>query len=181
MKRILVGIGEFRVGRSPDILVTMNLGSCVGIALYDANAKVGGLAHIKLPKSPESKMQETRCKRQDEISSAFSLQSSAGIYADTAIQTMLSILSKMGIRQSFLTARIAGGGFMYKTEGLNAAQTQSMDIGLRNVESVKDVLFKNKIKITGEDVLGKKPRTMEFYLETGEVILKTRGMEDRRI
>jgi chemotaxis protein CheD len=165
MKRILVGIGEFKVGKSPDILVTMNLGSCVGIALYDGGIKAGGLAHIKLPKSPTSKLEAN----------------DAGIYADTAIQTMLAILAKMGIRQTFLTARIAGGGFMYKTEGLNAAQMESMDIGLRNVESVRDVLLKNRIKITGEEVLGKNPRTMEFYLETGEVVLKTRGMEDRRI
>ena len=46
-----VGIGEYRVARPPAVLVSLGLGSCVGVALYDPERKVGGLAHIMLPSS----------------------------------------------------------------------------------------------------------------------------------
>ena len=39
---VRVKMAEYHVGRSPDILVTIGLGSCVGIALYDDINKIGG-------------------------------------------------------------------------------------------------------------------------------------------
>ena len=48
---VTVGIADFNVVKTPDVLVTYALGSCVGICLYDANARIAGLAHIMLPDS----------------------------------------------------------------------------------------------------------------------------------
>ncbi len=53
-KPITIGIADFNVGRDNDTLVTYALGSCVGICLYDAEKKIGGLAHIMLPSSKEA-------------------------------------------------------------------------------------------------------------------------------
>ena len=48
---IKVGIGDYKVANAPQSLITVALGSCVGIALYDPISKVGGLSHIMLPDS----------------------------------------------------------------------------------------------------------------------------------
>ena len=48
---IKVGISDLNVARSPDIVMTYALGSCVGICLYDRGKKIAGLSHIMLPDS----------------------------------------------------------------------------------------------------------------------------------
>jgi len=41
---IVVGMADLKVAKSPDILTTLGLGSCVGITLYDKVKKNGGMA-----------------------------------------------------------------------------------------------------------------------------------------
>ncbi len=45
-----IRMGEIRVDGDGNTLHTL-LGSCVGLALYDRQQKIGGLAHIVLPDS----------------------------------------------------------------------------------------------------------------------------------
>ena len=49
---IKVGMADYKVGRGPDKLLTLGLGSCIGVTLYDKRKKQGGMAHIMLPKNP---------------------------------------------------------------------------------------------------------------------------------
>ena len=49
--RRIVGISDLAVGRGPDLLITYALGSCLGIAIHDPVARVGGLLHVMLPDS----------------------------------------------------------------------------------------------------------------------------------
>ncbi len=53
IKEVRVGIADLNVATSPDKLITVGLGSCVGIALYDQQLRIGGLAHIMLPDSTQ--------------------------------------------------------------------------------------------------------------------------------
>ena len=53
MSNITIGIGDLKVCRAPDVLVTYALGSCVGICLLDSVVGVGGLSHIMLPEPRE--------------------------------------------------------------------------------------------------------------------------------
>ncbi len=55
---IKVGMADYKVGRHPANLITYGLGSCVGIAMYDSSAKIGGLAHIMLPDSTQARSAE---------------------------------------------------------------------------------------------------------------------------
>ena len=48
---IKVSISDYKISGPPDKLITIGLGSCVGIAIYDKSSKVGGLSHIMLPDS----------------------------------------------------------------------------------------------------------------------------------
>ncbi|KUK19989.1 MAG: putative chemoreceptor glutamine deamidase CheD, partial [Pseudothermotoga lettingae] len=51
MKKVVIGIGEAAVERNPAVIVTLGLGSCVGVCLRDPTAHVGGMAHVMLPES----------------------------------------------------------------------------------------------------------------------------------
>src|SRR5437868_13555291 len=46
---IRVKVADYAVGRDEQTLITIGLGSCVAIALYDPRTRIGGLAHTLLP------------------------------------------------------------------------------------------------------------------------------------
>ena len=158
--KIIVGIGEFKVAKAPAELITFNLGSCVGIALYDVMHKIGGLAHVALPCS----------------ASTGSLHQQDSRFADVALPLMLKKMEEMGARRSFMVAKIAGGADMF---GLPPGAPSQFDIGRKNVERVKEYLQEIGIMIVAEEILGNIPRTMGFDLATGKVMLKTSQMETR--
>ena len=76
---IKVGMADLNIGRAPDVLTTLGLGSCVGIALYDATMRIGGLAHIMLPDSKQIKNNNNVAK-----------------FADTAIEVLINKLIEEG-------------------------------------------------------------------------------------
>ena len=48
-REIVVRVSDMAVATADEVLVTVGLGSCVAIMLYDPDARIGGLAHILLP------------------------------------------------------------------------------------------------------------------------------------
>ena len=154
---INIGIADIAVSVSPNILRTI-LGSCVGICIYDPQKKIGGLSHIMLPTSKRS-------------SSNFKK------YADTAIPLMIEEMLKLGSDQSRMTVKLAGGATMFKY----AENSVIGDIGQNNLTSVREVLADLKIPVLAEDVGGDRGRTIDFYLETGELKIKIIGEESKII
>ena len=153
---INVGIADLAVSASPNILRTI-LGSCVGICMYDPKIKIGGLSHIMLP---SSKRASSNFKK----------------YADTAIPFMIDEMIKLGSDKSRLVVKLSGGANMFKyTESSLVA-----DIGLNNINSVREVLSNFNIPILSEDVGGDRGRTIDFYLESGDLKIKIIG-EDSKI
>lgn len=150
-KTVTVGISDLGIVRSPDILVTYALGSCVGICLYDKTVKVAGLAHIMLPSSQASS--EDTLNRMK--------------YADTAIADMVKRMSIFGARKDRITAKIAGGAQMF------AANSAVYNIGERNTKAVIDVLKELAIPIIARDTGRNYGRTVYFDAETGEVQVKS--------
>lgn len=147
-----VFIGEIRVGKAPEVMVTA-LGSCVGIVLYDKVNGVGGLAHVMLA---DSNGAEVRNK---------------GKYADTAIPEMIRMAIKEGAFPGGVAARIAGGASMYETpHGCS-------NIGKCNIDAVKTLLGKNNIPIIGEDVGGTESRTLKVDLQDGSVTIYSAGKQ----
>ena len=143
-----VGIGEYRVVKAPGVLVSLGLGSCVGVALYDPERKIGGLAHVMLPSSNGA----TRV-------------TNPGKYADMAIKMMIQEMVKQGASKRRLLAKIAGGATMFKNK--------KSSIGDRNVESVRRILREEGIRIVGEDTGKDYGRSIEFDLETGELRVRS--------
>jgi chemotaxis protein CheD len=143
----MIGIGEYRVGSSP--MMTIGLGSCIGLVLYDRERKVGAMVHIMLPES---------AGRTDR----------PGKYADTAIPLLVKELVALGCRKQALVAKMAGGACMFEYFGTN------LNIGERNAEKIRAVLAKENIKLAAEDVGGKSGRSVTFFPSgNGKVMVRT--------
>jgi len=152
---VKVGMADLKIVKEPDVLTTLGLGSCVGIAVYDRVKKIAGLAHIMLPDSKQIKNNANKAK-----------------FADTAIEIMINDMIKLGASQSRLTAKIAGGSQMFS---FGNGGSDLMKIGYRNTISTKEILENFKIPILAEDTGGNHGRTIEFYSETGDLLVKTIG------
>jgi chemotaxis protein CheD len=153
-REVKVGIADLQIAASPDKLITLGLGSCVGIALIDNLNRIAGLAHIMLP-----------------VSTGFSNQNNPMKFADTAIPLLIDKMIKQGARKNILKAKIAGGASMFSFSD----KSQIMDIGNRNIAAVKNALSEAKIAIVSEDLGGSSGRTMIVEAETGKVFLRTVG------
>src|SRR5437868_11748786 len=50
LDRVRIDVGDLHASNNPaQVLLTYALGSCLGVAIHDPQAKAGGLAHIQLP------------------------------------------------------------------------------------------------------------------------------------
>ena len=149
---IKVGMADYKVGRNPDSLISYGLGSCVGIALFDPIAKIGGLAHIMLPDSTQARSADNPAK-----------------FADTALPLMLGEIIKLGAIRSRITAKIAGGAQMFTFTNT----TDIMRVGERNAEAVRLILKKLELRLIAEDTGGNYGRTVELKLDSGIFRVKT--------
>lgn len=161
IETVRVGMAEYKVAKSPSVLVSLGLGSCVGVALYESTKKIGGLAHIMLPDSSLSSKKDFN----------------PGKFADTAIDMMIKDMVKIGVDPRKLIGKIAGGAQMFQIK----SDSNIMQIGRRNVEAVRSKLALLNIKIISEDVEGNFGRTIEFDCETGELTIKTIGHGIKKI
>lgn len=157
---VKVGMADFNICHSPDAITTLGLGSCVGVALYDSVRKIAGLAHIMLPDS-------TLVKNNNNIAK----------FADTGIDACIDMMVKAGASRNGLSAKIAGGAQMFAFGGNN----DMLRIGQRNVEATKKKLKELNIRILAEDTGENYGRTIEFYPETGDLLIKAVGKSVKTI
>ncbi len=150
---VSVPIARWATVAAPSCLRTL-LGSCVGVAVYDLTARVGGLAHVLLPDSRGQTDQP-------------------GKYADTAILALVAeIEAKLkGKPRSRLVAKIAGGANMFAT-------TSAMSIGEQNVLATESILSRMDIKILARHTGGETGRRMTLDPKTGVVEIRIPGGGD---
>ena len=156
MKTTNVGLAEIRVSINPaETLTAMGLGSCVAVVMYDPNARVGGLAHVMLPKG-------------------MAAEGLPGKFADTAIPSLLSQMVEKGASQDEVCLALLGGSTM-----LNTGQSSLLEIGPRNVAAVEAALSAANLVPAARDVGGTKGRTVVFSISDGDLVVKVLGEEDR--
>lgn len=146
---LVVAISDYKYSKSPDVIVTYALGSCVGICLYDQITKVGGMAHIMLPDSKQFKNEKMNRMK----------------FADTAIPDLVKKLQSLGANPARMAAKIAGGAQMFKMQEGNMLG----NIGQRNTASTKAVLAGLRIPIVAEDTGLDYGRTIYFDLSDGSL------------
>jgi chemotaxis protein CheD len=77
---IKVGMADLNVTYLTGILKTTGLGSCVGVTLFDAKAKVAGMAHVMLPSSDIAKEGSLNIAKYAEITDGLSNLTAQRVY-----------------------------------------------------------------------------------------------------
>ena len=157
---IKVGMADLNVCVSPDRITTLGLGSCVGIAVRDPVTKIGGLAHIMLPDS-------TTIRNNSNIPK----------FADTGIEELVRQVTRKGANRSRLVEKRAGGAQMF---GFNS-NSEMVRGGERNVQATKKKLAQMRIPILAEDTGKNFGRTVIFYPETGDFVIRAVGKQEYKI
>ena len=147
---ISIGIAEVKVVCSPEQLRT-TLGSCVGVAVYDRIAGIGGLAHVILPSSE-------------------GCHGDPGKFADTAVDMLIEGALGAGCDRKRLAAKITGGASMF---GLATDD----GLGERNGRAVRERLMKHGIRLVAEDIGGQKGQKMMLDPATGDVRVQIIGAQ----
>ena len=157
---IKVGMADLKLCPRGQGITTLGLGSCVGVAIRDKVTKNGGLAHVMLPDS-----------------TAIRSNSNIAKFADTGVKELVRLMEAQGAKRNRMEAKIAGGAKMFSF----ANNTSLVNVGDRNVEAVKKILSILKIPILAEDCGLTYGRTVEFFPETGEYVIKAVGKPVKKI
>ncbi|QUG41107.1 chemotaxis protein CheD [Psychrobacillus sp. INOP01] len=158
---VKVGIADMNIAKAPDKIRTSGLGSCVGVVLYDERSTTVGMVHVMLPDSSLGRTETINIAK----------------FADTGITAMVEQLKIEGIQSYKLKAKIAGGAQMFQF----SSTRDTMRIGPRNVEAVKEYLKKYSIPILAEDTGGNSGRTIEFDPTTKLLNIRTVNQGVRNI
>ena len=153
-----VRMGEMAASKSPDdLLRIVGLGSCVALVLLARERRAVAMAHIVLP---ESQMAGGR-------------EAPPAKFADTAVPAMLEALRSLRVKPGDLDAVVVGGAMMFGTR----PGSKLAGVGDRNVNAVLEVLERHGIPVTGQDVGGKKGRSIQVSVGECRVFTKS-GLEE---
>lgn len=133
LDRYHVSAGTSFIAPSKPMILSASLGTCVGVALFDAQKKVGGLIHFLLP---------------EPVSTEGALFPEK--YATTGLPAFISALKAAGASTENLKAVIAGGALV----GPLMPQDLSLDIGGRTAENVKRILEQEGITVVKSETGG---------------------------
>lgn len=153
MKQI-VGISDMKVSKDPkDTLITYSLGSCIGVLVWDPQAKVAGLLHYMLP---DSKIDPERSRDKPYM------------FGDSGIPLLFRAAYGLGAVKERMQVYVVGGSQLMDTAGI-------FNIGVRNHEIASRLFAKNGIRPLKEDIGGSVNRTISLELATARIVLKVSG------
>ncbi len=155
---VLVGMAEIQVVRHVGQLTCLGLGSCIGLALLDPVAKVGGMVHVMLPESYAGKPVDK-----------------PGKFADTGVVELLRQLERAGASRARLVGAYAGGAQVFSF----GSGEGRLDIGSRNAAAVLAQVKALGLTIRGTDTGGNLGRTVTMAVDSGEVRVRTVSMGER--
>ena len=148
---IAVRMGQIAVSSTRgDVLLSVGLGSCIGLALVDQRRGVAGLAHVMLPE-------------------AIADGGPAGKFADLAVPELITRMTAIGASRPLLKAVLVGGAQMFALGG-----SAGMDIGRRNDTAVRALLAAERIPVAASATGGSKGRTIRVF-PGGAVLSKEAG------
>lgn len=151
-----VAAGTFYVSASERLLLQAFLGTCVGVAIYDDKAGIGGMIHLLLPE-PISKDNTPFPEK----------------YASTGLPLFIDALLKAGAQKSDLKACIAGGALV----GPLQEHDLFLDIGGRTFENVKKFLDEEEITIKFSETGGFFTCCLSLNMMSWETSVEPAGFE----
>ena len=151
-----MGVADMKISaKTGDLIITHALGSCLGIAVHDPVACVGGLLHVMLPLSSIDPAKAER---------------NPSMFVDTGFPELLNECFNTGALRRRLEIRVAGGANSWNRE-----EDDLFQIGKRNLIVLRKLLWKNGLLLKSHDVGGSNSRTMTLEIGTGIVTIKSGG------
>jgi putative nucleotidyltransferase with HDIG domain len=150
-----ISAGSFHVGSAQSIILEAYLGTCVGVALFDPDARVGGLAHFLLPE-PVSVNADWQPEK----------------YAASGMPVFLEALYKAGARPGSLRATLAGGALVGPVDDLDL----NLDIGGRTAEAAERILRAEGIHIDRIETGGFFSCCIQMDLQDGACRIEPSGV-----
>lgn len=147
LKEVYLHPGQMYVSQEP-AEISMILGSCAGVCLYDRWRSLGGATHYILPKWDGSGQPSPR-------------------YGDVAIEALLRQLRALGSQPGDLEAMVFGGACMF--QAFRAQDGSEDHIGSRNIDVAVDAFARLKIAIVTRDTGGENGRKVKMHSRTGAV------------
>lgn len=121
------------------------LGSCVSVALFDPETRIGGLNHYLLPELGPNDIGNPR-------------------YGTSAITMLIEEMLRLGASEKRLQAKIYGGG------NVIAVSPMGESIGRRNIEIAEQMMRERGIRVVEKNVGGESGRTLKLNTATFEVL-----------
>ncbi|MCK5098153.1 MAG: HDOD domain-containing protein, partial [Desulfobacteraceae bacterium] len=143
--------GNFKASKADTVTYQAFLGTCVGVALYDKKARIGGLMHIILPAPPSESSVDFPEK-----------------YASTGLPLLINQLVGLGASRDDLIATIAGGALVGPISNLDI----NLDIGGRSADIALAILKANNIKINKSETGGFFMSTLNLNMRNGETSIE---------
>lgn len=134
-----------------DVLVTRGLAACMGVCLYDPQAKIAGMLHYQLPSASLDPMKA----RQQPF-----------MFADTGMTLLLAEMESLGAQKRRIRVKLAGGAAT--GDGPTAENA-----GKRNHAAIRKILWQHGMFIESEEVGGSSPRTVYLNVADGELTVET--------
>ncbi len=138
-----------------DTIVSTVLGSCIAVAIYDLEARAGGLNHFMLP---------------GDFGKSELVRSPNAKYGMYAMELLINDLMKLGARRPALKAKVFGGGAVLRLPGGGGTKIPGS-----NIDFAFEYLSKEGIPVLASDVGGNEPRKIFFFARSGKVLLKRIG------
>jgi chemotaxis protein CheD len=146
-KEIYLHPGQMHVSKEA-LQISMILGSCAGICLYDRRQSIGGATHYMLPEWDGTGAASTR-------------------YGDVAINALLKQFQAYGSKTSDLEATVCGGACMF--EVFRSEDGSGDHIGSRNINIAFQTFSRLGIVIAARDTGGINGRKIKMQSDTGSV------------
>jgi len=126
LKKQLVFSGNYFVSKEKELILESCLGSCVGVAIWDKEAKVGGLIHLLLPEW-----------------TGYGEIAKPVLYAKTGLPIFINALCEAGADKKRMEACVAGGALIGPISQLDI----DLNIGGRTADIVQNILTDESIII----------------------------------
>ena len=135
------------------IMATHSLGCCLGVVLYDAHARVGGMMHAMLPKSSMNPVKAL---------------SHPSMFLDSGIPALLKAACELGASLPNIKLFAAGGAQILDSSGF-------FSVGRTNCDMLDEVCQRHGVRIHGKLVGGQESCSVFMQIASGDVWVKLSG------
>jgi chemotaxis protein CheD len=151
LPEIYLHAGQTHASREP-LILSMILGSCVGVCLFEQQMAIGGATHFMLPLWSGDGQPTSR-------------------YGDIAIDALIEQLNVLGCKTANLKAKIFGGACMFQS----FREKSGTHLGSHNATIALEMLSRHSIPVLANDTGGESGRKVRMWTNSGQTTVAVVG------